>query len=28
VSASPHVRFAVPRRQRSPSVSPPPSYRE
>jgi hypothetical protein len=29
VSASPHVRFAVPRnRERSPSWSPPPSYRE
>lgn len=27
VSASPHVRFAVPRRERSPSFSPPPSYR-
>jgi hypothetical protein len=27
-SASPHIRFAVPRRQRSPSFSPPPSYRE
>lgn len=27
VSASPHVRFALPRRERSPSFSPPPSYR-
>jgi len=26
-SASPHVRFAVPRRGRSPSASPPPTYR-
>jgi hypothetical protein len=27
VSASPRVRFATPRRERSPSLSPPPSYR-
>jgi hypothetical protein len=27
-SASPHVRFAAPKRQRSPSFTPPPSYRE